>query len=194
MPRKPGRRCWTARAGFACSGRRCRQKLNCPRAWGPRILENFDGYLNRVELRRLSYLQKVALVLSRRVWEHCGSPDVDPARLGVSIGTGYGVTQDVILAYIAMRDRGMKAISPLAVQMFMPNGPAATVGLDRKAKAGVTAPLMGDASGNGAVAAAWRQIVFGEADMVICGGVEDEEFEPVPIAAYCATRRRVVHR
>jgi len=157
--------------------------VDLPTRMGAGILENFDGHLNRVELRRLSYLQKVALVLSRRAWEHCGSPGVDPKRLGVSIASGYGITQDVILAYHGMRERGLKAVSPLAVQMFMPNGPAATVGLDRAAKAGVTASLMGDASGNGAVASAWRQIVFGDADMVICGGVEDR-IEPVPIAAY----------
>ncbi|WP_319450438.1 MULTISPECIES: KasA/KasB family beta-ketoacyl-ACP synthase [unclassified Mycobacterium] len=178
---------WTAlldgQSGVRLLGEALPAEIELPTRMGAGILENFDGHLNRVELRRLSYLQKVALVLSRRVWEHCGSPDVDPVRLGVSIGTGYGATQDVILAYHAMRERGMKAVSPLAVQMFMPNGPAATVGLDRAAKAGVTAPLMGDASGNGAVAAAWRQIVFGEADMVICGGVEDK-IEPVPIAAY----------
>ena len=157
--------------------------VELPTRMGAGILENVDPDLNRVELRRLSYLQKIALVLSRRVWEACGTPDVDPMRLGVSIGSGYGITQDVILAYHAMKDRGLKAVSPLAVQMYMPNGPAATVGLDRHAKAGVTAHLMGDASGNGAVAAAWRQLVFGEADMVICGGVEDR-IEPVPIAAY----------
>jgi beta-ketoacyl ACP synthase len=157
--------------------------VELPTRMGAGLLENFDAHLSRVELRRLSYLQKVALVLSRRVWEAAGSPDVDPTRLGVSIGTGFGITQDVILAYHEMRKRGLRAVSPLAVQMYMPNGAAATVGLDRHAKAGVTAPLMGDASGNGAVAAAWRQIVFGEADMVICGGVEDR-IEPVPIAAY----------
>jgi beta-ketoacyl ACP synthase len=157
--------------------------IELPTRMGAGLLENFDGHLNRVELRRLSYLQKIALVLSRRVWEACGSPDVDPTRLGVSIGTGFGITQEVIMAYYAMRQRGLKAVSPLAVQMFMPNSAAATVGLDRQAKAGVTAPLIGDASGNGAVAAAWRQIVFGEADMVICGGVEGK-IEPVPIAAY----------
>jgi beta-ketoacyl ACP synthase len=157
--------------------------VELPTHLGAGILEDFDVDLNRVELRRLSYLQKIALVLSRRVWEDCGAPDVDLARLGVSIGTGFGTTQDVILAYHEMQQRGLKAVSPLAVQMYMPNGPAATVGLDRKAKAGVTAPLMGDASGNGAIAAAWRQILFDEADMVICGGVESK-IEPVPIAAY----------
>jgi 3-oxoacyl-(acyl-carrier-protein) synthase len=121
--------------------------------------------------------------LSRRAWADGGSPDVDPARLAVSIGTGFGSAEEVILAYIDMRKRGLKAVSPLAVQMFMPNGPAAAVGLDRSARAGVTAPMMADASGAGAIAQAWQQIVFGDADIVICGAVESP-IEAVPITAY----------
>jgi beta-ketoacyl ACP synthase len=47
----------------------------------------------------------------------------------------------------------------------------------------VTAPMMADASGAGAIAQAFQQIVFGDADVVICGAVESP-IEGVPIAAY----------
>jgi beta-ketoacyl ACP synthase len=154
-----------------------------PATIGGQLLEDFDSQLSRVELRRLSYLQKMALVLGRRVWQECGSPETDTTRLGVSIGTGLGTTEEVMLAYDAMRNRGLKAVSPLVVQMFMPNGPAATVGLERGAQAGVSTPLTGDASGASAIAEAWRSIAFGDADMIICGGVETH-IEGVPIAAY----------
>jgi beta-ketoacyl ACP synthase len=159
------------------------EELDLPVRIGGQLLEDFDDELSRVELRRLSYPQKMALVLGRRAWADGGSPDVDPARLAVSIGTGFGSAEEVILAYIDMRKRGLKAVSPLAVQMFMPNGPAAAVGLDRSARAGVTAPMMADASGAGAIAQAWQQIVFGDADIVICGAVESP-IEAVPITAY----------
>jgi beta-ketoacyl ACP synthase len=158
-------------------------ELDLPVRIGGEILEDFDTDLTRVELRRLSYQQKMALVLSRRAWLDSGSPDVDPARLAVSVGTGFGNAEEVILAYIGMRDRGLKAVSPLAVQMFMPNGPAAAIGLDRSARGGVQAPMMADASGAGAIAQAWQQIVFGDADVVICGAVESP-IEGVPISAY----------
>ena len=150
---------------------------------GGQLLEDFDSELSRVELRRLSYLQKMALVLGRRAWEDCGAPDMDPTRLAVSVSQGIGNGEEMMLGYIAMRDRGLKAVSPLAVQMFMPNGPAAAIGLDRAARAGVTAPMMADASGAGAIAQAWQQIVFGDADVVICGAVESP-IEGVPVAAY----------
>ncbi|MCW2514547.1 MAG: 3-oxoacyl-ACP synthase [Mycobacterium sp.] len=158
-------------------------ELELPVNIGGQLVEGFDSELSRVELRRLSYPQKMALVLSRRAWAHAGSPDMDPMRLAVSVGTGFGSAEEVILAYIAMRKRGLKAVSPLAVQMFMPNGPAAAIGLDRAARAGVSAPMMADASGAGAIAQAWQQIVFGDADVVICGAVESP-IEGVPIAAY----------
>ncbi|MDT5338842.1 MAG: beta-ketoacyl synthase [Mycobacterium sp.] len=158
-------------------------ELDLPVTIGGQLLENFDSELSRVELRRLSYPQKMALILARRAWAHSGSPDMDPTRLAVSVGTGFGTAEEVILAYIDMRKRGLKAVSPLAVQMFMPNGPAAAIGLDRAARAGVSAPMMADASGAGAIAQAWQQIVFGDADVVICGAVESP-IEGVPIAAY----------
>lgn len=159
------------------------EELDLPVLIGGQLLEDFDSELSRVELRRLSYLQKMALVLSRRAWLDCGAPDMDSTRLAVSVAQGIGNGEEMMLGYIAMRDRGLRAVSPLAVQMFMPNGPAAAIGLDRSARAGVTAPMMADASGAGAIAQAWQQIVFGDADVVICGAVESP-IEGVPVAAY----------
>jgi beta-ketoacyl ACP synthase len=159
------------------------EKLDLPVKIGGQLLEDLDAELSRVELRRLSYLQKMAVALGRRAWLHGGSPDVDTTRLAVSVAAGIGNGEEMILGYLGMRDRGLRAVSPLAVQMFMPNGPAAAVGLDRAARAGVSAPMMADASGAGAIAQAWQQIVFGDADVVICGAVESP-IEGVPIAAY----------
>ncbi|MEO6793309.1 MAG: 3-oxoacyl-ACP synthase KasB [Mycobacterium sp.] len=149
--------------------------------------ESFDEGLTRTELRRLSYLQKLSTVLSRRVWEQVGSPDVDTRRLLVSIGTGMGSSEELVYAYDAMRERGFRAVSPLTVQKYMPNGPAAAVGLDRHAKAGVITPISACASGSEAIAHAWQQIVLGEADIAICGGVETR-IEAVPIAGFAQMR------
>ena len=85
--------------------------------------------------------------------------------------------------YNDWRERGLRAVSPLAVQMYMPNAPAAAVGLERHAKAGIISPVMADASGAAAIAEAWRHIVLGEADIAICGGVETR-IEAVPVAAF----------
>jgi beta-ketoacyl ACP synthase len=163
------------------------EEYDLPVRIGGHLLEDFDGELTRIELRRLSYLQKMSTVISRRAWEHAGSPEVDPKRLMVSIGTGLGSAEELVYAYEAMRAKGMRAVSPLAVQMYMPNSAAAAVGLDRGAKAGVTTLISACASGSEGIANAWRQIVLGEADIAICGGVETR-IEAVPIAGFAQMR------
>jgi beta-ketoacyl ACP synthase len=154
---------------------------------GGHLLEEFDGELTRVELRRMSYLQKMATVISRRAWLNAGSPEVDSKRLMVALGTGIGSTEELLFAYEAMRAKGLRAVSPLAVQMYMPNAAAAAVGLELKARAGVITPVSACASGSEAIAQAWRQIVLGEADIAICGGVETK-IEAVPIAGFAQMR------
>jgi beta-ketoacyl ACP synthase len=160
---------------------------NLPVHIGGHLVEEFDSQLTRVELRRTSYLQRMSTILGRRVWENAGSPEVDTNRLAVSIGTGLGSSEELVFSYDDMRTRGMKAVSPLGVQKYMPNGAAAAVGLERHAKAGVMTPISACASGCEGIARAWQQIVLGEADMAICGGVETK-IEAVPIAAFAAMR------
>jgi len=163
------------------------EQYDLPVRIGGHLLEDFDSELTRVELRRLSYLQKMSTVLGRRVWENAGTPEVDSRRLMVSIGTGMGSTEELVFAYDDMRAKGMRAVSPLAVQKYMPNSPAAAVGLERGAKAGVITPVSACASGSEGIAHAWQQIVLGEADIAICGGVESV-IEAVPIAGFAQMR------
>ncbi|UUO01406.1 KasA/KasB family beta-ketoacyl-ACP synthase [Mycolicibacterium novocastrense] len=158
-------------------------EFDSPVRIGGAILEDLDEYLDRVERRRTSYMQKMSTVLSRRLWEIAGNPDVDTRRLAVSVGLALGSTEEIPLQHDLWRQKGLRAVSPLTIQMYMPNGAAAAVGLDRKAKAGIISPVMADASGAAAIAQGWRHLVLGEADMVICGGVETH-IEAVPVAAF----------
>jgi beta-ketoacyl ACP synthase len=159
------------------------EEFDLPVRIGGHLLEDFDQELTRVELRRLLHLQKMSTVVGRRVWAHAGSPEVDTNRLMVSIGTGMGSTEEFVRVNDEIRERGIRAISAFGVQKAMPNAAAAAVGLERGAKAGIVMPVSACASGAEAIALAWRNIVFGEADIAICGGVETK-IEAVPIAAF----------
>ena len=86
-----------------------------------------------------------------------------------------------------MNEGGPRKVSPLAVQMIMPNGAAAVVGLELGARAGVITPVSACSSGSEAIAHAWRQIVMGDADIAVCGGVEGG-IEALPIAAFSMMR------
>ncbi|BAP95216.1 KasA/KasB family beta-ketoacyl-ACP synthase [Mycobacteroides abscessus] len=151
-------------------------------------VRDFDKDMTEIEHRRLSYVQRMATFLGRQVWQDAGAPEnIDLDRLAVSVGTGLGGPEKMVEAYDQMRAKGTKAVSPLAVQMFMPNGPAAVIGLERKARGGVITPVSACASGNEGIAHAWRQIAYGDADIAICGGVETL-IEAVPIAAFANMR------
>ena len=163
------------------------EEYDLPVRIGGHLLEEFDHQLTRIELRRMGYLQRMSTILGRRLWENAGAPDLDTDRLAVSIGTGLGSAEELVFGYDEMRVRGYRAISPLTVQKYMPNGAAAAVGLERHAKAGVMTPISACASGAEGVARAWQQIVLGEADIAICGGVETK-IEAVPIAGFSNMR------
>ncbi|NKY86708.1 KasA/KasB family beta-ketoacyl-ACP synthase [Nocardia veterana] len=143
--------------------------------------------LSRDETRRLSYVEQMALVLGREVWRNAGTPEVDPERLGVSIGTGLGGAEALIDVKDKMANGGYRRVSPLAVQMIMPNGAAAVVGLELGAKAGIATPVSACSSGSEAIANAWKMIVMGDADVVVTGGVEGS-IQAVPIAAFTMMR------
>jgi beta-ketoacyl ACP synthase len=154
---------------------------------GGELREDFNDFLSKVEVRRMSFMQKMCAVLGRRLWEKAGSPEVDPKRLAVSVGQALTSTEVLVNLYDDLTAEGMRAVRkmPLVVQMHMPNAPAAVIGLDRKARAGIVSPVLSDASGSAAIQQAWQHIVFGDADIAICGGVE-ARIEAVPVATFAS--------
>ena len=154
---------------------------------GGKLKVSPESLLSRVELRRLSYVERMATILGREVWKNAGSPEVDKDRLAVAIGTGLGGGDALIDSVDKLKNGGYRKVSPLAVQMVMPNGPSAVVGLELEARAGVITPVSACSSGSEGIAHAWRMLVMGDADIVVTGGVEGH-IDAVPIAAFTMMR------
>ncbi|MDH6279469.1 KasA/KasB family beta-ketoacyl-ACP synthase [Prescottella agglutinans] len=163
------------------------EEFDLPVRFGGQLKVPFDSALSRVEIRRMSFVERLALVLGRQVWQNAGSPEVDKDRLGVVIGTGLGGGEALVDAVDKLRAGGYRKVSPFAVQMVMPNGPSATVGLELGARAGVITPVSACSSGSEAIAHAFRMIAMGDADMVVTGGVEGN-IDSVPIASFAMMR------
>lgn len=143
--------------------------------------------LDRVEARKLDRSQQVALVAAREAWTDAGSPEVDPLRMGAVIGSGIGGFITLLNAYDTLKERGPSRISPHTVPMLMPSGPAAVVGLEFHAAAGVHAPVSACASGAEAIGVAARMIVDGRADVVLAGGTESP-IHQLTMAGFAAMR------
>jgi len=162
-------------------------KWDLPVRIGGRLVDNVDEHMTRIDMRRMSYVQRMSKLLAGRLWETAGKPEVDPDRFAVVIGTGLGGGEKIVETYDAMNEGGPRKVSPLAVQMIMPNGAAAVAGLELGARAGVITPVSACSSGSEAIAHAWRHVVMGDADFVVCGGVEGM-IEALPIAAFSMMR------
>ena len=162
-------------------------KWDLPVHIGGHLKEAVDDHMGRLDLRRMSYVQRMAKLLGGQIWETAGTPEVDGDRFAVVVGTGLGGGEKIVETYDLMNEGGPRKVSPLAVQMIMPNGAAAVIGLQLGARAGVMTPVSACSSGSEAIAHAWRQIVMGDADIAVCGGVEGG-IEALPIAAFSMMR------
>jgi 3-oxoacyl-[acyl-carrier-protein] synthase II len=145
--------------------------------------------LPRVEARRLDRSEQVAIIASRQAWADAGHGDdtVERERLAVIVGTGIGGAITLLTQDDLLETQGLRKVSPLTVPMLMPNGPAAHVGLELRAKAGVHAPVSACASGAEALAWAFRMIKAGEADVVVAGGAE-ACITAIPVAGFSQAR------
>ena len=137
------------------------------------------------EAKRLDPSSQFALIAAREAWADAGSPEVNPERLAVDYATGIGGVWTLLDAYDVLKERGPRRVLPMTVPMLMPNGPAATIGMDISARAGVRTAVSACASGTEAIANAFNRIRNGEVDVVVAGGSE-AAIHPLPIAAFAA--------
>ncbi len=143
--------------------------------------------MERVEMRRLDRSEQFALIAAREAWSDAGSPDVDKERLGVVVASGIGGVITILDQYDILKEKGPRSVSPHTVPMLMPNGPAANIGLELQARAGVHTPVSACASGAEAIGYAMEMIRTGRADIVVAGGVE-AAIHALPIAAFASMK------
>jgi len=146
-----------------------------------------EEILTRVEVRRMDRSEQCALIAAREAWADAGSPEMDPVRLGAVVASGIGGVNSLISAYETIKEKGPLRVSPHMVTMIMPNGPAAMVGLEVGARAGVHTPVSACASGAEAISYAARMIQSGRADVVVTGGTE-ACINSVTMAGFAAMR------
>jgi 3-oxoacyl-[acyl-carrier-protein] synthase II len=141
--------------------------------------------LARPQIKRLDRSAQMAMIAAREAWQDAGTPDVDGERLAVVLASGIGGVTTLLDAYDTLKEKGPRRVMPLTVPMLMPNGPAAAVGLELGAKAGVHTPVSACASGAEAIAYGVDMIRRGRADVVVAGGTE-AAIHPLPLAGFAA--------
>jgi 3-oxoacyl-[acyl-carrier-protein] synthase II len=148
--------------------------------------------LDRVRLRRLDRSEAIALIATAEAWADAGlagaaPAGVDPQRLAVSVGSGIGGATTLLAQDDILERYGPRRVSPHTVPMLMPNGPAAWVGLELGARAGVHSMASACATGAEALSLGLDIIRSGRADVVVAGGTE-AVIHPLPLAGFASMR------
>ncbi|MET0602525.1 MAG: beta-ketoacyl-[acyl-carrier-protein] synthase family protein [Baekduia sp.] len=125
------------------------------------------------EARRMDRFAQLAVAAADQAADEAGLlGEVDPARVGVIVGTGVGGLTTLQAECKTWLEEGDRAVSPLFVPMMMPNAAAGQIAMRR----GLHGPGFSIASacstGAHSIGEAARLIARGEADVMISGGTE----------------------
>jgi 3-oxoacyl-[acyl-carrier-protein] synthase II len=125
------------------------------------------------EARRMDRFAQLAVAAADQAADEAGLlGEVDPARVGVIVGTGVGGLTTLQAECKTWLEEGDRAVSPLFVPMMMPNAAAGQIAMRR----GLHGPGFSIASacstGAHSIGEAARLIARGEADVMVAGGTE----------------------
>ncbi|MER6219042.1 beta-ketoacyl-ACP synthase II [Streptomyces sp. 900105755] len=144
----------------------------------------------RPQARKLDRSAQFALIAAKEAWQDAGftakageDASANPDRVGAVIASGIGGVTTLLDQYDVLKEKGVRRVSPHTVPMLMPNSPAANVGIELGARAGVHTPVSACASGAEAIGYAIEMIRTGRADVVVAGGTE-AAIHPLPIVAF----------
>jgi 3-oxoacyl-[acyl-carrier-protein] synthase II len=132
-----------------------------------------ESVMTPKEARRTDRFAQLAIGAADQAVAEAGLVDgVDPARIGVIVGTGVGGLTTLQRECQTWLEGGDRAVSPLFVPMMMPNAAAGQIAM----RHGLHGPGFSIASacstGAHSIGEAKRMIERGEADAVVAGGTE----------------------
>ncbi len=151
---------------------------------------DFDplDFLSRKEARRADRFTQLALAASDEALQQAGwDGDLphDPQRIGCVIGTGIGGIGSLQEQAGVLREKGAKAVSPLAVPLMMANAGSAAVAMRHGIHGESFGVVSACAAGAHAIGTATRMIRSGQVDAVITGGSESAMTD-IAIAAFAS--------
>ena len=140
-------------------------------------VKGFDPlmYLERKEAKRADPFAQYAIAASVQAMADAGLDDpsrYDPDRLGVIIGSGIGGLKTFEEQHDVYRERGQSKISAFFIPMFISDIAAGLVSMRFNARGPNYATISACATSAHAIGDAYRNIQYGDADVVITGGSE----------------------
>lgn len=139
-------------------------------------VKGFDPleFIEKKDLKKMDLFIHYALAAAHFAWEDSGlgAGQVDPTRLGVSIGSGIGGLGFIESQHQVLLERGPGRISPFFIPGLIVNLAAGQVSIRYGARGPNLAHCTACATGTHATGEALRLIQSGEAEVMFAGGTE----------------------
>lgn len=131
-------------------------------------------YMDFKEARRMSRASQLAVAAARMALADAGLPEqmTDPERAGVLVGTAVGGIERAFEEMDVFRARGLRAVNPFAMTMFLANMPSHHVSLTAGTTGPISTIVAACATGTQTIGEATEFIRRGATDTMFAGGVE----------------------
>ncbi len=154
-------------------------------------IKGFDpeAVIDRKEARRMARCSQVSVAVAHAALADAGLaiPLANQDRVGVLMGTAVGGFEQTVKVIDSHRAKGWARVNPFTAIGMLLNMPSHHVSCFAGAEGPISTEVAACASGTQAIGEAADMIRLGEADAMICGGVE-ALIHFGPITAFCAMR------
>jgi 3-oxoacyl-[acyl-carrier-protein] synthase II len=140
--------------------------------WNPESYA--EAFIDRKEIKRLDRFSQFAQVACYEAVLDSGLnfAKEDPWRCGVILGSGIGGLNEIEEQLVKMVHKGPDRVSPFTVPKMMLNAAGGNISIKYGLKGVNYSVATACASSNNAIGAAFKNIQYGDADVLITGGTE----------------------
>lgn len=150
-------------------------------------VKNFDAkqFMDPKAARRMERFSQFAVAAAKQALDDAkiNMSEMDPYRIGVSIGSGVGSLQIIEKEHVKMIEKGPGRVNPLMVPLMISNMAAGNVSIQFGLKGKCIDVVTACASGTHSIGEAMRSIQHGEADVMVAGGTESC-ITPIGVAGF----------
>ncbi|MFJ4006556.1 beta-ketoacyl-[acyl-carrier-protein] synthase family protein [Streptomyces sp. NPDC090023] len=151
--------------------------------------------LTHRQARRMDRATQLAVLSTRECLADSGLAfeELDPGRIGVSVGTAVGATTSLEREYLVLSDTGREwlvdpdYLSPHMFDYFVPSSLSAEVAWEVGAEGPVTIVSSGCTSGLDSVGHAYQLVAEGTADVMVTGA-SDAPISPIAVSCFDAIK------
>lgn len=146
---------------------------------------NIEDYMDKREAKRMDRFCQLAVVATDEAIKDSGldMEKIDKDRFGVIVGSGIGGLQTIESEKEKLLNKGPGRVSPFMIPMIIENIAAGNIAIRYGSRGICTSVVTACATGTNCIGEAFRNIKYGNEDIIIAGGTE-ASITPLAVAGF----------